>query len=880
MRNTIHKSEAIRIILGILFLLAILAFYPFRLLTGKIAFSPKESGRVSVMRVNGSRDLRQRFHAQYEGLSEIEVEIPQVNAGKYLYAALLDENGETLLDRYLLIGSQGRQVRIPIGEKVEVGKVYTLLLKDCFSEYEVRTLPIDPSVPTDGLLQNGEVQEGRELAGAFVYSVPLSKKTTLLGMAILALLFLVLQAGVRRYYKRFPEKDALYSVKKVLRTVLYPLLAVFFCTLFLLNFPGKAFDDRWGDLLFYGIGILITALLSFYAVGHETFGTLQKKPTLKQVAGAILIALSLQFACEYVNGLYDINHSIAERKLMISLLLLSLLTCKADEICNRFQAIVIPFLSLGALLYCRQNWMIASQKEYELHNTATMLTAVCAVLIGILIVSFFKNLVYRHQLPKADSRLNLFGMLCLLLSALLILFRNTRWWGIALVFAYGVYAGRLRDSERREEALPVLAGGLQLHFYASVLYCMLFRLFTGFVFARFSFTFHTVTITAQYLTMMEAAAACFLIDKIRRTEFLEPQTDLRRKRDGSFVSLSRWKRRWKSLWKEFVFFGCVGAYGIFTMSRTAYFSVAMVLLVLLLLSGRKRILLSVSIMASSILVLFPAVFAMQRILPALVGRPYIFTIEQVDPQLRGRTNTDNRSYMCLERFHQVFCEKILGMSGGGYNFPEDRENYDSSGKPVYPQIFGKAQRTLYVANIQTEDLRFALGGAHVEPSFLQKEASASGKTRKATAFCQTPRPRMKRVGKKEEETGLDQYTNGRLSIYKTYLTHLNWWGHDRMGAEAPNGEILVHAHNTYLQVAYDHGILTGGIFLLWVIFGIVSSALYEKRFQEKMRVAGLPLALFLAFAFVGVSEWVFQFGSPMTVALMLGLPSLMWKREQ
>lgn len=880
MRNTIHKSEAIRIILGILFLLVILAFYPFRLLTGKIAFSPKESGRVSVMRVNGSRDLRQRFHAQYEGLSEIEVEIPQVNAGKYLYAALLDENGETLLDRYLLIDSQGRRVSIPIGEKVEVGKVYTLLLKDCFSEYEVRTLPIDPSVPTDGLLQNGEVQEGRELAGAFVYSVPLSKKTTLLGMAILALLFLVLQAGVRRYYKRFPEKDALYSVKKVLRTVLYPLLAVFFCTLFLLNFPGKAFDDRWGDLLFYGIGILITALLSFYAVGHETFGTLQKKPTLKQVAGAILIALSLQFACEYVNGLYDINHSIAERKLMISLLLLSLLTCKADEICNRFQAIVIPFLSLGALLYCRQNWMIASQKEYELHNTATMLTAVCAVLIGILVVSFFKNLVYRHQLPKADSRLNLFGILCLLLSALLILFRNTRWWGIALVFAYGVYAGRLRDSERREEALPVLAGGLQLHFYASVLYCMLFRLFTGFVFARFSFTFHTVTITAQYLTMMEAAAACFLIDKIRRTEFLEPQTDLRRKRDGSFVSLSRWKRRWKSLWKEFVFFGCVGAYGIFTMSRTAYFSVAMVLLVLLLLSGRKRILLSVSIMVSSILVLFPAVFAMQRILPALVGRPYIFTIEQVDPQLRGRTNTDNRSYMCLERFHQVFCEKILGMSGGGYNFPEDRENYDSSGKPVYPQIFGKAQRTLYVANIQTEDLRFALGGAHVEPSFLQKEASASGKTRKATAFCQTPKPRMKRAGQKEEETGLDQYTNGRLSIYKTYLTHLNWKGHDRMGAEAPNGEILVHAHNTYLQVAYDHGILTGGVFLLWVIFGIVSSALYEKRFQEKMRVAGLPLALFLAFAFAGVSEWVFQFGSPMTVALMLGLPSLMWKREQ
>ena len=68
MRNTIHKSEAIRMILGTLFLLMILAFYPFRLLTKTIAFSPKETGQGSVLRINGSRDLRQRFHAQYEEL--------------------------------------------------------------------------------------------------------------------------------------------------------------------------------------------------------------------------------------------------------------------------------------------------------------------------------------------------------------------------------------------------------------------------------------------------------------------------------------------------------------------------------------------------------------------------------------------------------------------------------------------------------------------------------------------------------------------------------------------------------------------------------------------------------------------------------------------
>ena len=64
--------------------------------------------------------------------------------------------------------------------------------------------------------------------------------------------------------------------------------------------------------------------------------------------------------------------------------------------------------------------------------------------------------------------------------------------------------------------------------------------------------------------------------------------------------------------------------------------------------------------------------------------------------------------------------------------------------------------------------------------------------------------------------------------------------------EDENGEMLVHAHNVFLQVIHDHGLITGVVFIL---FGIVSFMTAVFRFVKKndWKLA-LTIAVILAFA--------------------------------
>ena len=119
---------------------------------------------------------------------------------------------------------------------------------------------------------------------------------------------------------------------------------------------------------------------------------------------------------------------------------------------------------------------------------------------------------------------------------------------------------------------------------------------------------------------------------------------------------------------------------------------------------------------------------------------------------------------------------------------------------------------------------------------------------------------------------IDVLSNGRITIFRSYLKELNLSGHDEMGAELPNGEIAVHAHNTYIQVAYDHGVIVGALFILFIIGGIVCGAAYYKREKKE------PLAL-MPFAVAGISEWVFMFSNPMTLALMFAIAPLLFQKK-
>ena len=149
--------------------------------------------------------------------------------------------------------------------------------------------------------------------------------------------------------------------------------------------------------------------------------------------------------------------------------------------------------------------------------------------------------------------------------------------------------------EHKERFLTNVLRGAVLQFVLATGYCLLHRPYVTFRNARYTHIFHTVTITATYLTMIECVAAVLLLTKLTKT------------------------RKLRDIWKELSFFGVVSSYMIFTMARTAYFAVgATVLFALILIAagkGKARLLnigKNLGLLVLSVIVLLPVTFTLQR----------------------------------------------------------------------------------------------------------------------------------------------------------------------------------------------------------------------------------------------------------------------------
>ncbi len=96
-----------------------------------------------------------------------------------------------------------------------------------------------------------------------------------------------------------------------------------------------------------------------------------------------------------------------------------------------------------------------------------------------------------------------------------------------------------------------------------------------------------------------------------------------------------------------------------------------------------------------------------------------------------------------------------------------------------------------------------------------------------------------------------------------------------MGIMEPDGNYIVHAHNIYLQAAYDHGIYVGVVFILLGVGTLIQAAFYLHRHREDRVCAALPMALLILFAVAGLTEWIFHPCCPVACCLLLVLSPLL-----
>lgn len=871
MRRAIYKSQAIRIVTIILALIAIITVFPLRLwnLTktshAEDATIASESGIV-----NDTTDVVQKFVAEYDRINSIDVYVTDLITARYMRVDLYDPNMVLMYSKYVDL----KELEVPgyvnvwLHQDLEVGETYTVVIFAQQASFKVayETISATPGYVGDLLYHDTTVQ-GYHLAAKYNYCVPLDKKTSVLLMVIIAIVALIIIAGTYLYTKKIGiENDKLITGRKAFQYTANPIAAIFYLALMVMVFPLKLFDYRVIEIVFYETGLLIAALLTFYAINHKSVPDNDSIVTLnvRNVLMMIAISYAIGFGVEYMNALYTIYQTLAERKELIALICVIILTFSAAEVFNLYNLVYMIIAIVAGRRYYVLNAVADTEKEYDLKNQALLYAVIIVILGGMILLNLVRLIVKaiqsRQQGKKIGLTISPAGYVTIILFAALIIMRNTRWWGVVLAITFSVFYIRFFVWKDREKWTGILAGGMILNFLSSVIYCLLYRYYQSYKESRFGFTFHTVTVTAEYLTAMEIMALILLLMKLKKVQ------------KGMKAA-----EKFRIIWKEWILFGIVSAYVLFTVSRTAFLAIAAAgVVVLIIYSSFKTVFRNIVTIVSAVIICFPAIFTFQRLIPVMVGHPVYYDVEERTAFTTGGTNWDNTYLMYIERYCRVFGYKILGLDEGTNIYHEDRNNYDENGIVIYTDngvyvyptdrywdetsVLSDEEIVGYIGNQNVLDSSYMIASSGIPTDLLIVLASD--------------------VDDVTDESAVEEYANGRFDIFRAYIEQLNMMGHDEMGAELYTGEIAVHAHNIYLQVAYDHGIPVGIIFAIWVLCVIISGIWYIIKCYNEQSVAGLPFGVMIGFAVAGLTEWLFQFSNPMTIMLMLSIAPIMFVKRK
>lgn len=274
------------------------------------------------------------------------------------------------------------------------------------------------------------------------------------------------------------------------------------------------------------------------------------------------------------------------------------------------------------------------------------------------------------------------------------------------------------------------------------------------------------------------------------------------------------RRGWRAQLGDWAVMGTVACYTVMTLSRTAFLALACAGVAILICAcgsgqraGARRLAEAACAAACAALVLFPAVFTMTRTLPAVVGHPYVMGGELWEETITSTDRMDSDKYMDIERFWNMTAEKFFAAARGGMTVAR------------LPRRLG-----------DTAMLPPAVLVAHgVTPETWYNESSGDA-------------------------------SNGRLAIYAAYLKRLNLTGHDAMGLDTETMH-YPHAHNTFLQTAYDQGIAAGVYLLLLTGLSLLRGIRCGAKDGAGSGVWSIfPAAVTAAFGAAGLTEWVFHPG--------------------
>lgn len=377
--------------------------------------------------------------------------------------------------------------------------------------------------------------------------------------------------------------------------------------------------------------------------------------------------------------------------------------------------------------------------------------------------------------------------------------------------------------------LKNVMNGMILAFFINLTLSLLYRPYQRWIFFRYPMYFHTVACTGEFLVAARAAVLAKFIMKVKNGPM-------------------------KNGFSELFLLGVIWEYQLLSMSRTAMMSSVFLVIAGIVLfrviyhkNGKQLIGMILSFVLTSI-ILFPTVFSATRIVPALVGKPYRFPIymeQEYQYGIEEGDPIDDRDYMVFIRFLMCYMPR--------FDFPDFIEDWVNEKYKDIARLDRNYGQPVYVA------------GSSMMPSF------ALGYSMEAA------------TGEKEEEAY--EISNGRFEIWQAYIKDLNLTGHEELSVTDENGEVMIHAHNSFLQMAHSFGIIGGVAFLIVCILALVWSVINVLRAgkdeQSCIKYEGymIPLLFIVGFGVASLTEWLSSMMIPVSMLFWLSIAILSRKPE-
>lgn len=593
-------------------------------------------------------------------------------------------------------------------------------------------------------------------------------------------------------------------------------IAVFLAALFLIvhSVILNRFGGEVWDRLFYLAGS-VTALLWCLLILWVPVRCPEKKKKSKRSAGSQIsliwrnyiqtVSFGLLFyaLCQYVNADRNLYHYTNTRWMLIFLAIALLMNYNERQLVSVIDAVWLLLGIAGSVIYCST----VGTEENDL--LLARLTCGAVVSWGLLVINVLVSLVQTADFESFRAgdwfmmrltqyrKQTVYLVLWVLFSLLMYANRYEKVWVFTatLPFAAFLFTPRTRGGEFR--FLRNFGNGILLSFALVTLFCFLHRPHQYWTYYRYGGIFHTVACTGMYLAVVFGVAVAKLYGKLRnRKDFL------------LFCHM------------EYFVTAFVAGFILLTMSRTAFLTVTVMVMVVAGAAAvvhRKRIgrfFSELGVLLAVCLVSFPMIYTSVRMIPAVVNDPIHYDIE-----IQKKTETiyrgdpiDSDKYMTVRWFFTT----LFG------RFQTEEGDTGADAGNILPRESGVLVYT-------GDDL------AGIDMRQFSGDSSSDG-----------------------NDNGKGDISNGRFEIFIDYIHAIGLEGHPKMGPIDKKGDEYSHAHNSYLQVAYNFGMIAGVLFLVLCAFTLWRAVQFALDYGKKRSIIFVPLAMVVVFGFTSLTEWAYH----------------------